>query len=56
VNKLKVHELCTILSYPDPSRMKQGKRCLKVDDDDLVRELLLSSDASQVIGRYFILI
>ena len=50
-NKLRLTELCTILSYPDPVRLNKAKRCLKIDDDDVVRELLVSSDASQAIGR-----
>jgi len=50
-NKLRVEELCTILSYPDPSRMAKAKRCLKIDDDETIRELLVSSDASQAVGR-----
>ncbi|KGJ93598.1 hypothetical protein [Colwellia psychrerythraea] len=37
-NELRVEELCTILSYPDPSRMSRAKRCLKIDDDDTIRE------------------
>ena len=50
-NKLRVEELCTILSYPDPSRMAKAKRCLKIENDETIRELLVSSDASQAVGR-----
>lgn len=50
-NKLRLKELCTILSYPDPIRLNKAKRCLKINDDDIVRELLVSGDASQAIGR-----